>query len=399
MTTYLSSVIRLVHDSRSSYCKYISANDTGKTGGHQSGFYVSKEAAKELFSCDCIKGTNEDRRFEIEWPDGTITQSRFVYYGQGTRDESRITKFGRGFEYLNEDYCGCLLILSKIDNNYFKASILSSDDDIESFSTQFNLPASFKCYVINGDYASINEKASILDSILQEIVTRYHSFPKGSEMARFAQESYNLANHISTSTVIARPDDILLRWLDTESRLFYLLEDKICRQLISKQFDSIEDFTQTAKIVLNRRKARAGKSLERHLAQIFRYNELLFEEQCITEENKKPDFIFPGEEEYHNLLFPANDLVFLGAKTTCKDRWRQVLNEADRISIKYLFTLQQGISSNQLLEMSSYNVRLVVPKDNLSSFPREFQSSINCLASFISIVREKQSRHQHLVMF
>lgn len=51
------------------------------------------------------------------------------------------------------------------------------------------------------------------------------------------------------------------------------------------------------------------------------------------------------------MLFPANKLVFLGAKTTCKDRWRQVLNEADRIETKYLFTLQQGISKNQLREM------------------------------------------------
>ena len=34
-----------------------------------------------------------------------------------------------------------------------------------------------------------------------------------------------------------------------------------------------------------------------------------------------------------------------------KDRWRQVLNEADCIETKYLFTLQQGISKNQLREM------------------------------------------------
>lgn len=103
--------------------------------------------------------------------------------------------------------------------------------------------------------------------------------------------------------------------------------------------------------MLNRRKSRVGKSLEHHLACIFTQNHLVFEEQAVTENNKKPDFLFPNAECYHNLQFPADDLIVLGAKTTCKDRWRQVLTEADRVEVKYLFTLQQGISKNQLREM------------------------------------------------
>ena len=34
-------------------------------------------------------------------------------------------------------------------------------------------------------------------------------------------------------------------------------------------------------------------------------------------------------------------------KSTCKDRWRQVLSEADRIPNKHLFTLEAAISENQ----------------------------------------------------
>jgi len=47
--------------------------------------------------------------------------------------------------------------------------------------------------------------------------------------------------------------------------------------------------------------------------------------------------------------------------TTCKDRWRQVINEADRIPEKHLFTLQPTISKNQLREMTDEKVHLVVP--------------------------------------
>ena len=80
----------------------------------------------------------------------------------------------------------------------------------------------------------------------------------------------------------------------------------------------------------------------------------------------------------------------LGAKTTCKDRWRQVINEADRIEIKHLFTLQPGISKNQLKEMADNGVRLVVPQKNISTFPAEYQSSLSNLSGFIAMVKQKQ---------
>ena len=113
-------------------------------------------------------------------------------------------------------------------------------------------------------------------------------------------------------------------------------------------------------------------------------------EAYITEDNKKPDFLFPNAECYHNLLFPADDLVVLGAKTTCKDRWRQVLTEADRVDAKYLFTLQQGISKNQLREMHDSHLTLVVPHQYISSFPQDYQSEISDLSGFIRMVKEKQ---------
>ncbi len=117
---------------------------------------------------------------------------------------------------------------------------------------------------------------------------------------------------------------------------------------------------------------------------------MVFEEQAVTEDNKKPDFLFPNGECYHNLMFPADDLVVLGAKTTCKDRWRQVLTEADRVDVKYLFTLQQGISKNQLKEMHDSHLTLVVPKQYIKSFPVEYQKEISDLFGFIGMVKKKQ---------
>lgn len=81
----------------------------------------------------------------------------------------------------------------------------------------------------------------------------------------------------------------------------------------------------------------------------------------------------------------------LGAKTTCKDRWRQILNEANRIDIKYIFTLQQGISKNQMKEMKESHVIVVVPQEYISCFPKEYREDIKNLKDFIQIVKEKQN--------
>lgn len=186
------------------------------------------------------------------------------------------------------------------------------------------------------------------------------------------------------------PDKQLLKWIDTEYALFREFEEKVYAPIYSTPFPNCQELIKFSNTILNRRKSRAGKSLEHHLATIFTAAKLEYEEQAVTEDNKKPDFLFPSGKAYHNLLFPADKLVFLGAKTTCKDRWRQVLNEANRIEVKYLFTMQQGISKNQLREMKHENLKLVVPAPYRTSFDKEFQPEIETLASFINIVKAKQ---------
>ena len=113
----------------------------------------------------------------------------------------------------------------------------------------------------------------------------------------------------------------------------------------------------------------------------------------MTEGNKRPDFIFPSEEKYHDRLFPTEKLISLAAKTTCKDRWRQVINEADRLRgrEKYLCTLQQGGSAAQMDEMQEEKVILVVPKPYISTYPADRQDRIWTIEKFVDYVREMES--------
>ncbi|HBA49057.1 MAG TPA: restriction endonuclease, partial [Lachnospiraceae bacterium] len=98
---------------------------------------------------------------------------------------------------------------------------------------------------------------------------------------------------------------------------------------------------------------------------------------------------FPSQNAYRDPNFSVNNLVTLAAKTTCKDRWRQVLNEADRLknSTKYLFTLQRGISETQMDEMQAEKIVLVVPEPYIREYPEDRRNRIWTLAKFVDHIK------------
>ncbi len=390
MSDILNLAINKVQQAQAALCKFITANDTGTTGGHQCGFHISKEAWSMFLGTEATKGTNIDLPIRIRWQDEFNTDSRFKYYGVGTRNEYRITRFGRSFPFLNDENVGDLLVLARYDTNYYEAFVLQSDEDIDDFFSCFNLSYDKTNQIIDVNQAELPEQRLL--ALIKDFVTRYADFPDTRIMAKGARDCFNVANKIEVNNIMTNPDNVLLGWLDTEYALFKYMEEKVYSNILAQPFSSIDTFVAMANEVLNRRKSRAGKSLEHHLADIFTHNNLLFEEQVVTEENKKPDFVFPNGKCYHNITFPGDLLTVLGAKTTCKDRWRQVLNEADRVDDKYLFTLQQGISSNQLKEMQDYNLHLVVPHKYLTSFPKEYRDGISDLSTFIGMVKGRQER-------
>jgi len=80
----------------------------------------------------------------------------------------------------------------------------------------------------------------------------------------------------------------------------------------------------------------------------------------------------------------------LGVKTTCKDRWRQVLTEAERIRLKHLLTLEPGISENQTAEMQSNKLQLVLPTRLHETYRPKQREWLMNLDSFIQLVKERQ---------
>ena len=91
------------------------------------------------------------------------------------------------------------------------------------------------------------------------------------------------------------------------------------------------------------------------------------------------------------MRYPADQLTMLGAKTTAKDRWRQVLEEADRIERKHLITLEGAISENQTNEMISRNLQLVVPESIHPTFTDAQRAWLYSVRDFLGEVQERQA--------
>ncbi len=187
------------------------------------------------------------------------------------------------------------------------------------------------------------------------------------------------------------PDRRLMERRDCEQDLYDSIENAFYFPRIEQGFSNMEEFREVAQSVLQRRKARSGRSLELHLKEIFR--EEGFEEDISFSYNKesdpgrKPDFLFPSADAYRNQSVPYQKLRMLAVKTTCKDRWRQILNEARHIPEKHLLTLQEGISLNQFREMQESCVRLVLPQKLIGKYNRDIRSKLQTLKDFIEDVQ------------
>ncbi|MBN1968293.1 MAG: restriction endonuclease [Candidatus Delongbacteria bacterium] len=389
MNSVLESAIQSCQEGMIAFSKFITANDTGATGGHQAGFHIHKNSWNLFFDKPGIKGSNKDVFIKIKWQNDFETDSRFIYYGVGTRDEYRLTRFGRGFPFLTEDNVGDLLVLSKREDKLYDGFVLTNDEDIESFFDAFGIsPTETNGILQKTTDLTVEEILKLL--FIKFISNLQVAFPPTFELAKGARDIFFEAYKLTKKVVLEKPDIEILNWISTEFDLFKAIENDRYGDLIKTPFDSVDGLIQTANTILNRRKSRAGKSLEHHLSEVFNIWELSYTSQGITEAHKKPDFIFPDIETYFSEPVGSRKLVFLGAKTTCKDRWRQIVSEADKIPQKHLFTLQQGISSNQLKEMDMLGVTLVVPKPYISNFPKQYHNKIWTLDMFVKYVANTQ---------
>jgi len=212
------------------------------------------------------------------------------------------------------------------------------------------------------------------------------AFPSTASFSAFARST------VKKVSILDDPDEALIAWWVREGELLRVFERAIVGEKINVGFgDDVDAFLQFALGVINRRKSRAGHSFENHLQNIFDAFKLSYTKGAKTERNNRPDFIFPSINCYHDETFQVSKLCMLGVKTTAKDRWRQILSEADKIHNKHLITLEPAISINQTEEMIAQNLKLIIPFPLHKTYQPKQLNNIMDLKSFIDHVRSNEA--------
>ena len=385
------------------YAKRLAANDTLATGAHQAGPYVAKEFIfRVLPSLNRPDAQNPDVSLNLYVDShGDHREVRAIWYNNkvqaaGTRNETRLTRFGgRDSALLDPDSTGALAVFAFADDaGESKAChvwVCDKSGEEDLFEERLG-PVEPKRYVVwepgkppTPDlFAYLPATRSDCSLSPEEIPAAWlQKFPTGEEIIRKTMEFRGPAG--------MNPDVRLLRRRQCEYEMFRSVERAVFLPSITAGFTTVDAFLGLAQTILQSRKSRSGTSLELHAREIMTEEGMRpgtdFSHRPVIEGGKRPDFLFPSKQAYDDDAFPADRLRMLAAKTTCKDRWRQVLNEASRIGTKHLLTLQEGVSIGQFNEMVESGVRLVVPSGLQPSYPKEVRPHLIAFESFIGDVR------------
>ncbi|PKQ09200.1 MAG: type II restriction endonuclease [Alphaproteobacteria bacterium HGW-Alphaproteobacteria-12] len=384
------------------YVKRLSGNDTLANKSHQAGPYVPKPVLFELFpDLNQPERTDPDCWFDLYVDSHSDFRTvRAVWYNNkyrgGTRDEARLTNFGgKKSALLDPENTGALAVFVFIldpEKKVTECHVWVCDLDIDAEIVEDRIgpvePGQWKLWSplhpFEDDlFVAAKQPTSCWLTEDKIPVSWFEKFPTGAEII---QKAIALR-----ADAVLPPDKRLMRRRECEFEIFRSIEAAREIPAIKAGFKTIDDFIAKAQTILQRRKSRSGRSLELQTKAIFLEERLVegtdFSHQPESEGRKKPDFLFPSAFAYANAAYPANQLRMLAVKTTCRDRWRQILNEADRIKEKHLLTLQEGVSESQFSEMTDAGVRLVVPAPLVTSYPAAVRPHLQSLESFIGDIR------------
>ena len=381
------------------FAKRLSGNDTRANRSHQAGPYIPKDVLFRMFSkLNRPEAENPRVWFDLHvdsHPDSRKVKA--IWYNNrlrgGTRNETRITNWGGAQSaLLDPESTGslCLFAFRVNDDGVATACHVwvcrhETEEDIVESQIGPLEPGRWLVWPSGHDVlpGSTGARASCWLNRDEIPPAWVQQFPAPGEIIAKAME-LRPDSHLEV-------DRRLLRRRDCEHEIFRSVEEAWGMQRVQSGFANMRTFTPFAQEVLQRRRVRSGLSLELHTRTIFREEGLVenrdFAYNKRSEGGKRPDFLFPSAEAYRRSDFPASRLRMLAVKTTCKDRWRQILNEADRVNHKHLLTLQEGVSLTQFREMNDANVQLVIPRPLIGKFPNAVQPHLQTLESFIADVR------------
>lgn len=122
----------------------------------------------------------------------------------------------------------------------------------------------------------------------------------------------------------------------------------------------VRNFIPLYQVMLNasqQRRTRVGTGFETHIRRMLVAGGIPHQEQLVVSV-RRPDFVLPNKNLYAD---KSADALVLAAKTTLRERWKQVPMEQRNCTV-FLATMDEKVSLSATREMASLQIALVVPE-------------------------------------
>lgn len=425
-----SLIEALVARSRMLFLKKLSRNDASwanEGGGHQYGFYVPRTVRESDFFPELHPREDIPHILEAEcpsfWPQtGEIRCDSGVKYYSNKGSECHFTRIpAELFAGLNPAswLLGGSLVTPEgpahhwfmvIDSASVEAELLESRLDIQAnFHFDLFSPADFK----QASSIEADEAAELIDEIdaalrygtIETLVAKYSRLPSPDVLAGEARKGFlnNAGGDAFDPWAIKRPGDALMRVSrDIEFSIYRRYELRMRAVEVAKVLAghdcpaaaAVRGFPSLNSIFLSasqQRKSRAGKSFEAHLAAMLKAGGVKFEAQAILGQ-RRPDFVLPDQATValdKNRRF--EDAAILSAKTTLRERWKQITHERFNCAI-FLATVDDRVSKEALADLRAAEITLVVPESLKMKTNESFYYHDSNVISFREFFDEELAR-------
>lgn len=369
------------------YCKFIAAKDTVQMADKPAGIYIAKSAQEILFQHPLETGVNQEREVTVIWQNQISLKNRFIYYGKRLRNQYCITQFPKKFPYLQKNLVGSLFFLIEENAESYRAYVISEEYEIRSILDFFDVsPIETDMLIGNRMVQPFALEKFSINQFIKELGGVFPTEKMLSEAARkIYHEIYNLDGE-----EVSMPDKIYVSWLNMESRLFRFVENELYSKEISETEYSLDSFLKKAEEIKQKRNERMRASIIHHLKKIFILNGQKVQIGNSEETGNKKHLIFsviPKENEEEKELE-----WILNIRMLCRDSWKYGLQRSSADGKIYLFTLQQGLPSEVLLEMEKKGIVLIIPKRYIGCYPSDKKYELWSIEKYIEYMESMSGK-------
>lgn len=404
------------------YVKKLALNDwqwTEDTNKHQAGVYIPHEDRDSGFF---PKLAQKDRTsgppiheafFDIHWPEvGKSQQARLVHY-TSKGQETHLTNVPKApFSGIAPaSYLVIARRAAKEGNTYQAIVVDSASDECVSLIDLFEIKPDFLSGRFAPKKAAETQQDRILKFIeealgafqagrLEAFAKPYATIPNTKDMATQARAVYrerhpevkdfnplNLGAPGDVAMEISRDIEYeLFREYELRHRSLALVKvilgaDPKAITIADALRRIIREYPTIDKVCLSaaqQRKSRAGYSFEHHIEQLLIDGKIPHEVQVVIESKKRPDFVLPTLALYRDKDRPRDHALVLSAKTTLRERWKQVMGEIKNCPL-FLATVDDNIAANAIEDMKANGITLVVPESLKKSDSTAYKDSANVI--------------------